>query len=174
MKKLSYYGLYKRLRSRFGYLNWWPGETRDEIIIGAILTQQASWKNVEKALANLKKADSLNLRKISRMNLGRLETLVTPSGFYRQKARRLRGIACYIFSKYSGLNGLFGKNAGELRKELLGLEGIGKETADSIILYAAGKPVFVIDTYTRRIMSRVYGTREEIEYDTLQNKFPDR
>ncbi len=172
--KLSYDQLYKKLRSRFGYLNWWPGETRDEIVIGAILTQQATWKNVEKAIANLKSENALDLRKIRRMGLRRLERLVRPSGFYRQKASRLKGIASYIFTNYGSLDGMFDKSTAELRKELLSLNGVGRETADSIILYVANKPIFVVDAYTKRIMSRVYGIDERIDYDELRGLISDK
>ena len=164
---LTYYNMYKMLRNRFGYLGWWPGETNDEIIIGAVLTQQTSWRNVERALANLKGSHAINLKKIGRMNLKRLETLLRPSGFYRQKARRLKAISRYIYHNYRSLDELLSKDRVSLRKELLSLDGVGKETADSIILYAAGKPVFVVDAYTRRILNRVYGIDTDMEYDKL-------
>ncbi len=167
-RELSYPDLYRKLRNRFGDLDWWPGETRDEIIIGAILTQQASWRNVEMAIANLRGEGALDLRKISRMRIGRLERLIRPSGYYRQKAKRLKAIAGYIFRNYKDLDELLGKDAEELRQELLSLDGIGRETADSIILYAAEKPIFVIDAYTRRIMNRVYGTDDGMDYDELR------
>lgn len=161
------------MRERFGFRGWWPGETKDEIIIGAILTQQASWSNAEKAIANLKDGNCLDLRRISAMDVKRLEKLVRPSGFYRQKARRLKGLAFHIFSNYSDLDEMLGKETAELRKELLSLEGIGPETADSILLYAAGKRTFVIDAYTKRIMSRIYGTDPEMDYDNLKTLITD-
>lgn len=164
---LTYYMMYKMLRNRFGYLDWWPGETNDEIIIGAILTQQTSWKNVERALANLKESHAVNLKKIGRMNLKKLENLLKPSGFYHQKARRLKAISKYIYNNYISLDELLSKDRVSLRKELLSLDGVGKETADSIILYAAEKPAFVVDAYARRILNRVYGTDTDIEYDKL-------
>ena len=163
--------LYSSLRKRFGYLGWWPGETRDEIIIGAILTQNTSWKNVEKAIAGLKENGLLELSKLSSAAIGRIEQSIRPSGFYRQKARRLKGLAAYITSNYKNLDGFFSSETGELRKKLLSLDGIGNETADSIILYAAGKPVFVIDAYTKRIMERVYGIDKEMGYEELQKLF---
>ncbi len=168
MKALPIPVLYAKLRERFGYLDWWPGETRDEIIIGAILTQQASWKNVEKAISNLRSAKCLNLKKISTINVNSLERFIRPSGFYKQKAARLKGFARYIFSNYSSLDQMLSNDTGELREELLSIKGIGKETADSIILYAAGKPMFVIDSYTKRIASRIYGSDPDIEYDELR------
>ncbi len=163
--------LYSSLRKRFGYLDWWPGETRDEMIIGAILTQNTSWKNVEKAIARLKGNGLLELSKLSSANIGMIEQSIMPSGFYRQKACRLKGLAAYITSNYKNLDDFFSSETQELRKELLSLDGIGNETADSIILYAAGKPVFVIDAYTKRIMKRVYGIDENMEYEELQKLF---
>jgi len=165
-------GIYRRLRKRFGFLDWWPGDTSDEIVIGAILTQQTSWKNVEKAIANLKKARKLNLRAIASTDTRTLERLIRPSGFYRQKSRRLKHVSTYICNNYGGLDALFNKGRGALREELLSLHGIGKETADSIALYAAGKPLFVIDAYTRRAMHRIDpGVPDDAEYDSLQEYF---
>ncbi|MDE1823807.1 MAG: hypothetical protein KGH74_00740 [Candidatus Micrarchaeota archaeon] len=161
------------MRKRFGFRDWWPGDTKDEIIIGAMLTQQASWSNVEKAISNLKSSDGVDLRKISAMDIRKLEMLVRPSGFYRQKARRLKGIASYIFGNYPSLGRMFSKETGELRQELLSLDGIGPETADSILLYAAGKPSFVIDAYTKRIMNRVYGIGLDMDYDNLKTLITD-
>lgn len=160
--------IYLKLRARFGYLDWWPGETRDEIVIGAILTQNTNWRNVEKAIANLRKEKLLDLKKLSTIGKERLEALIRPSGFYRQKAERLKGLAGYVFENYRGLDDFFKKGTPELRTELLSLNGIGPETADSIILYAAGKPIFVIDAYTRRSMSRIYLRKEEFGYEELQ------
>lgn len=158
---------YKVLNSRFGFLNWWPADSREEVVVGAILTQQASWKNVEKAIANLKSADMISVEKLAKTDLGKLERLVKPSGFYKQKARRLKSLMKYVYENYASFENLFNKNVEELRKELLEQNGIGKETADSIVLYAAGKPVFVIDAYTKRIVERVYGLK--MDYDDLQN-----
>ncbi len=155
------------MRSRFGFLNWWPGETTDEIVIGAILTQQASWKNVEKAISNLKAAGCLNMRRISKLNTASLEGYIRPSGFFRQKARRLKCFANYVRSNHGSLDRMFKEPLQELREELLSINGIGEETADSILLYAAGKRIFVIDSYTKRIMSRMYGGGE-LEYGELQ------
>ncbi|MCL5011701.1 MAG: helix-hairpin-helix domain-containing protein [Candidatus Marsarchaeota archaeon] len=157
---------YKILNARFGFLNWWPAGSREEIIVGAILTQQASWKNVEKAIQNLKKANVISVEKLAKLNLKKLEKLVRPSGFYRQKAKRLKTFMNYVYENYQTLDNFFNKNTEELREELLKLNGVGKETADSIILYAAEKPIFVIDAYTRRIIERVYGLK--MDYSELQ------
>ena len=160
--------LYRALRRRFGFLNWWPGETKDEIVIGSILTQQTSWANVEKAICNLKSAKMLSIAAISKADLSTLQKLVRPSGFYRQKALRLKGFARYVMKKHGSLEGMLSQDIKTLRDELLGINGIGKETADSIILYAAEKPIFVIDAYTIRIVERVFGI--SLGYDELQEK----
>jgi len=166
--------LYKKLRDIFGYLNWWPGETKVEIVVGAILTQNTAWKNVEKAIKNLRERKMLSLERLASTRLNELEDAIRPSGFYRQKAKRLSNLFKYIKKNYSTLERFFDKDKNELRSELLNLNGIGNETADSIILYAAEKPTFVIDTYTRRIMNRVYGIEEEIEYNKLKEYFESR
>ncbi|MEM3841549.1 MAG: hypothetical protein QXN59_02570 [Candidatus Micrarchaeaceae archaeon] len=165
--------IYSLLRKRFGFQNWWPGDTADEILIGAVLTQQTSWNNVEKALRNLKAAGALSVEAVSAIGIGRLERLIKPSGFYRQKARRLKSLCSKIMS-YGSLEGFFSMPIGELRRELLGLSGIGPETADSIILYAAGKPSFVIDAYTRRAMERICGVGASESYEELQEYFSSR
>lgn len=165
--------LYKTLESHFGFLDWWPGDSKAEIVVGAILTQSASWKNVEKAIANLKSKDMIDPKRIANADIKRLEQLVRPSGFYRQKARRLRGFMSYVVKRHGSLESMFSNDASPLRAELLSINGIGNETADSIALYAAEKPIFVIDAYTRRILGRVYGTKryEKSEcYDILQKE----
>jgi len=166
--------LYKKLRDNFGYLNWWPGDTKVEIVVGAILTQNTAWKNVEKAIKNLKERKMLSLERLASAKLEELEEAIKPSGFYKQKAKRLSNLFKYIKANYSTLDRFFDKDKNELRNELLDLNGIGNETADSIVLYAAEKPTFVIDAYTRRIMNRVYGINEEIEYNKLKEYFESR
>ncbi len=159
------------MRSVFGFLNWWPGDTKDEIFIGAILTQQTTWLNVEKAISNLKGSRALSIRALSRMETSDIEKLVRPSGYYRQKAGRLSSLSSKIISDYGSLSGLLSLDTKVLRKTLLDMRGIGPETADSIVLYAAGKPTFVIDAYTRRIMHRVFGIPADISYDSLKAVF---
>ena len=167
--------IYKKLRRRFGFLDWWPGDTKFEIFAGAILTQQTSWRNVEKAIANLKRGGCLNLDKIATMRVATLESLIRPSGFYKQKARRLSGICRNIKKDYGSLHGLFSLPKDGLRKVLLSYNGIGNETADSIILYAAEKPIFVIDAYTKRAMHRIDPRiKEDIGYEQLQDYFESR
>ncbi len=168
---LNPYELYTSLLSHFGPQHWWPAETPFEVVVGAILTQQTTWENVEKAIKNLKNANVLAPCKISNLPLKKLEVYIKPTGFYRQKARRLKDICTYIFKEYnSSLNVLFNKETSSLRAELLSLNGIGPETADSIILYAAEKPSFVIDAYTKRICERLQLT-DELDYGTLKKFF---
>ncbi len=160
--------LYKLMSARFGFLNWWPGDSPDEILIGAVLTQNTSWKNVEKAISTLKEAKLLSVKKLAKFNLRELQQMIKPSGYYRQKAKTLTKICTYITSNYETTDNFFSQELYSLRKELLSLNGIGPETADAIILYAAEKPVFVIDSYTRRIMQRVYAMDKEPKYEALQ------
>jgi endonuclease III related protein len=167
--------LYKRLRRHFGFRDWWPGDTAFEVFVGAVLTQQTTWKNVEKAIIKLKEADALDMDKIAKMPLGRLQQLVRSSGYYRQKARRLKYLCNTIIKEHGSLEELFELRKGELRTTLLSYNGIGRETADSIILYAAGKPTFVIDAYTKRAMSRINpAISEGIDYDDLRDYFEKR
>ena len=172
MRAASPIAIYRKLREHFGFLNWWPGETKLEIFVGAILTQQTSWKNVEKAIANLKAARCLDFDKIAGMPIKRLESLVRPSGFYRRKARRLQDICRSIKRDCGSLDKLFRLDKDNLRKVLLSHHGIGNETADSIVLYAAEKPVFVIDAYTKRAMHRINPKiKDNISYEELQSHF---
>ena len=168
MRTLSLPELYSNLRKHFGHQGWWPAQTRDEIIIGAILTQQTSWKNVEKAISNLREARLLGLESIRKAKQHSIELCIRPSGFYKQKAAHLKDFAEYLHSRYDGIDSMFSKDSGELRQELLSIKGIGKETADSIMLYVAGKHMFIIDAYTRRITSRIYGSDPKIPYDELR------
>ncbi len=162
------YDLYMRLLNRFGFRYWWPGDTRDEILIGAILTQQTMWRNVELSIDALKRLKSLSISKISDMQIDNLETAIRSSGYYRQKAKRLKN-ACKQIMRYGGINKLLIMDIPELRVFLLSIPGIGEETADSIILYATEKPTFVVDNYTIRIMSRVYN--KKMDYGILKNYF---
>jgi endonuclease-3 related protein len=159
---------------QYGERNWWPAETRFEIIVGAILTQNTSWHNVEKAIRNLKDLDLLEPGSIVRISLKKLEKAVFPTGFYRQKAKRLKNFSSYLVKNYEGdLDKLFSNEICELRDELLNLNGIGPETADSILLYAGEVPVFVIDAYTRRLCKRLGITNAE-SYEELQNFFMEK
>ncbi|MGC8568264.1 MAG: endonuclease III domain-containing protein [Candidatus Micrarchaeia archaeon] len=163
--------IYKILLNYFGFQNWWPGDSDFEIAIGAILTQQASWGNVEKAIQNLKKGNLIDIEKICNLNISDLEKYIRPSGYYHQKAAYLKYFSNYVIKNYGSLDNFFKLEKKQLRKELLSLKGIGPETADSIILYAANKKTFVIDAYTRRIMERVNGIRQDMPYDKMQKYF---
>lgn len=168
------YSVYKKLFDAFGPQGWWPTTPPDEIkpihtgkkpekererleiIVGAILTQNTSWKNVEKALENLNKEKMMDVYKIANTENTILAELIKPAGYYNQKAERLKSFAEFLIKKYDGeTTKLFSLDVEKLRNELLNLKGVGPETADSIILYAAEKPVFVVDAYTTRIFSRL-------------------
>ncbi len=163
---------YNRLFAAFGRQDWWPTITaarETEVIIGAILTQNTSWKNVDKAISNLASARMVDFWKIAAATNEKIAELIKPSGYFNQKTERLQLFAQYVCDNYGGdVKQLLRKEKGELRVELLQLKGIGPETADSIILYAAGKPAFVVDAYTKRIFSRVGICGEATQYHDLQ------
>lgn len=146
---------YTTLYRAWGAQHWWPAETQFEVIVGAYLTQNTAWTNVERALANLRRANSLTLEAVRKMPINRLERLIRPSGYFRQKARRLKAFIAFLDERYAGaLDQLFDEPTDKLREELLDLNGVGPETADSILLYAGNHPVFVVDAYTRRVLDR--------------------
>jgi endonuclease-3 related protein len=148
--------IYRRLLDHFGPQHWWPAEEPFEVIVGAILTQSAAWGNVEKAIANLKAVEALSPAKLRRLQLPRLAKLVHPCGYYNAKALKLKSFAFWLGNHYrDDLDRLFASKTDDLRQQLLSIHGIGQETADSILLYAASKPIFVIDAYTRRIIHRI-------------------
>ncbi len=147
--------VYRLLYHAYGPRHWWPGDTPFEIIVGAILTQSAAWGNVEKAIRNLKEAGALSPQAIRRLPDDELARLVFPSGYYNAKAAKLKAFVRHMEQYDDDLDRLFAQDVQPLRRELLGIYGIGEETADSIILYAAGQPSFVIDAYTRRIVARL-------------------
>jgi endonuclease-3 related protein len=162
--------MYELLLAHFGPQNWWPAETALEVMVGAVLTQNTSWKNVEKAIANLKKRDLLSLEGLRSLELSDLANEIRPAGYFNIKARRLGNLINFIWNKFDGdLDVLFGKETHTLREELLSVKGIGPETADSILLYAANKPIFVIDAYTYRILRRHEMIEEQASYDELQD-----
>ena len=166
--------IYQAMRSWFGHRNWWPGETPFEICVGAILTQNTSWKNVVKAIQNLKDVSALDPFAIYEMPLDKLAEHIRSAGYYNVKARRLHNLVRYIVEDHSGdLNSLITLDIGRLRKELLAVNGVGKETADSIILYVVKKPIFVIDAYTKRILERHNFVDGKVDYDTMQELFHD-
>ena len=148
--------IYQRFYSAYGPQHWWPGDGPFEVIAGAILTQSAAWSNVEMALANMKSAGCWSFESVHRLPQEELAVLVRPSGYFNAKARKLKAFAAHVMINYQGNLDLFlAKPAVLLRKELLLIYGIGEETADDIMVYAAGQPSFVIDTYTPRIMDRM-------------------
>ena len=148
--------LYQRLDDAYGPRGWWPGEGAFEVIIGAILTQAASWKNVELALANLKAANCWSFQAIDGCPPDQLAGIVRPSGYFNAKAAKLKAFAAHVLERYDGdLVLMFAQETAPLRQELLSIHGIGPETADDILVYAAAKPSFVIDTYTVRILERM-------------------
>lgn len=148
--------IYKRLQKRYGPQYWWPGDGPFEIIVGAILTQNTSWKNVELALNNLKAAEIMSPQQLYQTPLHTLENLIRPSRYFRSKARYLKAFVDHLEKRFNNdLHSLLSVQATDLRQELLSIKGIGEETADDILLYAAGHPFFVIDAFTKRILSRL-------------------
>jgi len=163
--------LYRTLAKAYGPLHWWPARTRFEVIVGAFLTQNTSWKNVEQALRNLRKAGILNIDGVRRASVSDLEVLIRPSGYFRQKSARLKTFVSFLDERYGGsLSRMFAQPAAQLRKELLELNGVGPETADAILLYAGKLPVFVVDAYTKRIFERHAITPPKADYEELRTK----
>jgi endonuclease-3 related protein len=163
---------YRALFRAWGRQHWWPAQSRFEVIVGAYLTQNTAWTNVEKALANLRAARLVSIRGIRRTSLAELERLIRPAGYFRQKAKRLKLFVEFLDQQYQGsLAKLFARPTAELREELLNLHGIGPETADSILLYAGNHPVFVVDTYTRRILARHEILPEKAAYEEIRELF---
>jgi endonuclease III related protein len=163
---ISYYAAMVR---RYGPQNWWPAQSRFEVIVGAYLTQNTNWTNVERAMANLRRARVLSVKGIRELPLGRLQKLIRPSGYFRQKAIKLKTFIRFIDENYSGsLDRMFAQPTDKLRAELLALNGVGPETADSILLYAGNHPVFVVDAYTRRIFERHRLITAKTKYDEIR------
>lgn len=162
--------LYQVLLSHNGCQNWWPAQTRDEVIIGAILTQSVAWGNVEKALVALAGQGILTLRDIHLADLQLLATLVRPTLYYNQKALRLKEFARFLGDTCGfDLDILFSEELSSLRARMLSIKGLGPETVDSILLYAGGLPVFVVDAYTKRLLSRLGYPIEKLDYHQLQD-----
>ncbi|ABZ82739.1 base excision repair protein, hhh-gpd family [Heliomicrobium modesticaldum Ice1] len=167
--------LYRRLLDHFGPRHWWPADTTLEMVVGAILTQNVAWKNVVTAIEQLKQAGLLDISALAEAPREQVARLVRSTRYYNQKAERLQGFARRIVDEYGGrLENLLSLEAGELRKRLLDIKGIGKETADCIILYGAQQPIFVVDAYTRRIFSRLGYFSEKVGYDEMQAFFAER
>jgi endonuclease III related protein len=164
--------IYHLLYEAYGPQHWWPGETQIEIAAGAILTQNTAWSNVKKAIANLKIADCLSAQKLYELKNEELAELIRPAGYYNIKAKRLKNFINWFINEYSGdFKLLEDVNTSRLREELLSINGIGRETADSILLYALERPVFVIDAYTARITQRHHLSDSEADYEQLRELF---
>ena len=166
--------VYHRLYNAYGPRHWWPGETSFEIMVGAILTQNTSWRNVERAIQRLKEKGMLNPEGIYCLKKSQLAPLIRSSGYYRIKADRLRAFVDFLFEEYGGdLKRMMRGRLAELRGKLLRVKGIGPETADSILLYGLKKPIFVVDAYTKRILSRHGIISEKASYEEIQKLFMD-
>jgi len=167
--------LYRRLLRRFGHAGWWPGGTPFEICVGAVLVQNTSWTNVERALEELRRRDLLSFERLHAVPLSRLARLIRSSGYYNVKARRVRALLDFLDAEYGGrVEAMSTEPPRALRARLLAVSGIGRETADSIVLYAAGLPLFVVDAYTRRVFSRLGLLRGHEPYDDVQRFFMER
>ena len=166
--------IYKKLYAYFGPQHWWPANSAFEVVIGAILTQNTAWVNVEKAISHLKREKLLKPRRLYNTDVKALARLIKPCGYYNIKAVRIRNFLKTLFSQFKGkLSSMFSLQPELLRKKLLEVNGIGPETADSILLYAAAKPVFVVDAYTRRVLLRHKLISRQSEYGQIQDLFEE-
>jgi endonuclease-3 related protein len=166
--------MYHSMFDYFGPQKWWPGESVLEIMVGAVLTQNTNWKNVEKAITNLKQRDLLSIRRIQSLSIEALAEAIRPSGYYNVKAKRLKNLIAFLSERYHGdLSRFREQRTAELREGLLSVKGVGLETADSILLYAAQRPVFVIDAYTFRILRRHGLIADQATYHELQALFEE-
>src|SRR6266568_3764824 len=164
--------IYDTLFRTWGRQHWWPARTRFEVIVGAYLTQNTSWTNVELAMQDLRAAGVLNVAGIRKISRRKLERLIRSSGYFRQKAQRLKIFVKFLEQNYGGsLTRMFARPTAELREQLLVLNGVGPETADSILLYAGQHPVFVVDAYTRRVVARHGILREDAKYEDIRTTF---
>lgn len=164
--------IYQLLLERFGPQNWWPGETKFEIAVGAILTQNTNWSNVEKAIANLKDAGFLNPERLNSLDISQLAQFIRPAGYYNIKAKRLKNFLNWLFSDFDGrLGNIDNISTEQLRQGLLSVNGIGCETADSILLYAFNRAVFVVDAYTARVVFRHGLIEPDADYEQLRGLF---
>ncbi|MDQ1333622.1 MAG: endonuclease related protein [Thermodesulfobacteriota bacterium] len=166
--------MFELLLAHFGPQKWWPADTPLEVMIGAILTQNTNWTNVEKAISNLKRRDLISLDRLVSLPTTELAEHIRPAGYYNIKAKRLKALLNFIADHYDGdLTRLFDQETQAIRESLLSINGVGQETADSIILYAANRPIFVVDAYTYRILSRHGMAPEEATYQDIQSFFID-
>lgn len=164
--------IYRTLRKHYGHRHWWPGETPFEVVVGAILTQNAAWRNVARAISNLKQHGLLNPQKMRRVPIRKLTRQIRPAGYFNVKTKRLLHFLTFLNDRYAmDLKKMFKTPSQQLRGELLAVNGIGEETADSILLYAGEKPSFVVDTYTRRVLSRHRYVTGQEKYQDIQKIF---
>jgi endonuclease-3 related protein len=164
--------IYELLLEAYGPQQWWPAESPLEVLVGAVLTQNTNWQGVEKAMTNVKNHNLLDPHKLKAMSIEELAQLIKPAGYFNLKARRLKNLIDFIIKAYAGdLEAMGQTETGQLRKQLLAVNGVGPETADSILLYGLERPVFVVDTYTYRVASRHGLIGEEASYDELQELF---
>jgi len=167
---MTFLSVYKTLFKHYGPQHWWPGETAFEMMVGAVLTQNTAWSNVEKAIVNLKQVNALTAEKISAMPAAELGVLIRSAGYFNVKAKRLQNF-CSWFLGLGGEKALNALDDVELRNGLLSVNGVGPETADDMVLYAFNRPVFVIDAYTRRIFSRLGLVTGDEGYENLRHQF---
>jgi endonuclease III related protein len=161
--------VHRTLLKALGPLQWWPGESPLEVMVGAVLVQNTAWRNVERAIENLRDAGLLDARRLAALPTAELEQLIRPAGYFRIKARRLRNLIDFVVERYDGsLEAMREVHAQQLREELLAVNGVGPETADSILLYAFDKPVMVVDSYTHRIWARHGWIDYDADYHRLQ------
>lgn len=163
--------VFEILLKRYGALHWWPAETPIEVCVGAILTQNTNWLNVEKAIVNLKREGLLSLEALWEIDRERLADLIRPSGFFNVKSVRLKEFLGWLLERYGSLEAMFRGDWRVLREELISVRGIGRETCDSILLYAGEKPSFVVDAYTRRLFSRLGLVQETDSYEQVRSLF---
>ncbi len=167
--------LHKYLRNYFGPLRWWPGDSELEIMVGAILTQNTNWQNVSKAICNLKAKKLLDVKPLYYIKEQSLSELIKPCGYHNLKAKRLKNFISFFYKEYAGSpEKMFSDELYNLREKLLNINGVGPETADSILLYAGGKPIFVVDAYTSRIFQRHQYFSTEYKYRQIQDYFMDK
>ncbi|MCO6046493.1 endonuclease III domain-containing protein [Aeoliella sp. ICT_H6.2] len=167
--------LYEEMYAAFGPQHWWPGDSPLEVVIGAVLVQNTAWRNVERAIANLKQHNLIDVDRLYAVEVGRLEELVQPAGYFRVKARRLRNLLEFVIDRHEGsLDRLFELPMEEARRQLLEVNGVGPETADSILLYAGEQPKFVVDAYTRRVLLRHGWLAPPATYEAMQKFFERR
>ena len=164
--------VYEKLLAAFGPQHWWPGESPFEVLVGAVLVQNTAWRNVERAIENLREAGVMSPRALYAVSEQELAELIRPAGYYQVKTRRLRNLLKLIVERYDGsLEAMFRTDLATLREELLGVSGIGPETADAILLYAGGLPAFVVDTYTHRVLARHGWIGYDADYHEIKDHF---